>query len=132
MRNMSPIACMSGLYRGYIVTASRDKRKGVRSSCPADDGGREWTSETKSPAQYRKDFFARVKSARVMSGMAPEEIAKELGVKRNTYLTWERRTLMPHDKLIAFCEITRTDFYFLMTGTPFDLGKALPRARHSA
>lgn len=86
-----------------------------------------------TPAQYRKDFFARVKSARVMSGMQPEDIAKSLGVKRNTYLTWERRTLMPHHQIIPFCELTRTDFYFLMTGTPFELGNALPpRPRNAA
>lgn len=79
-----------------------------------------------TPSQYRKEFAERVKAARITSGKTQQQIADELGVKLNTYQTWEGRTLMPHQHLISFCYATKTDAYFLMTGVPFNLGQALP------
>lgn len=82
-----------------------------------------------TPSQYRKEFAERVKAARITSRRTQSQIANELGVKLNTYQTWEGRTLMPHQHLIPFCYLTRTDAYFLLTGVPFNLGQALPPER---
>lgn len=82
-----------------------------------------------TPSQYRKEFAERVKAARINSTKTQSEIADELGVKLNTYTTWEGRTLMPHQHIIPFCYATRTDAYFLLTGVPFSLGQALPPAQ---
>ena len=82
-----------------------------------------------TPSQYRKEFAERVKAARITSRKTQNQIADELGVKLNTYQTWESRTLMPHQHLIPFCYATRTDAYFLLTGVPFNLGQALPPER---
>lgn len=79
-----------------------------------------------TPTQYRKEFAARVRSARIMSSKTQQQLADELGVKLNTYQTWEGRTLLPHQHLIPFCYATQTDAYFLLTGVPFNLGRALP------
>lgn len=79
-----------------------------------------------TPSQYRKEFAERVKASRITSRKTQAQIADELGVKLNTYQTWEGRALMPHQHLIPFCFATRTDAYFLLSGTPFDLGQAVP------
>lgn len=79
-----------------------------------------------TPSQYRKEFSERVKAARITSRKTQSQIADELGVKLNTYQTWEGRTLMPHQHLIPFCYATRSDAYFLLTGVPFSLGQAVP------
>jgi len=83
-----------------------------------------------TPAQYRKEFAERVKASRIQSTKTQQQVADELGVKLNTYQTWEGRTLMPHQHLIPFCYATRQDPYFLLSGIPFSLGQAVA-PRHS-
>lgn len=86
-----------------------------------------------SPAQFRKDFISRVKAARIMSDKSHQEVADALGVTKNTYNTWELRSLLPHQHIIPFCEFVGADPYFLLTGHPFQLGRAvttLQRARN--
>lgn len=78
-----------------------------------------------TPSQYRRDFISRVKSARVMSGKTQAEMAEALSVKLNTYQTWEIRALLPHQHIVPFCQETGADLLFLLTGIPFDLGRAL-------
>lgn len=86
-----------------------------------------------TPSSYRKEFAERVKGARALSGKTQQKIADELGVKLNTYQTWEGRTLMPHQHIIPFCYATQTDAYLLLTGVPFNLGQAVaPKQRRSA
>lgn len=86
-----------------------------------------------TPSQYRKEFAERVKAARVLSGKTQSQIADELGVKLNTYQTWETRALLPHQHILPFCRATETDVFMLLTGTPFDLGQALgPRRVRAA
>ena len=85
-----------------------------------------------TPGQYRKEFAERVKAARVLSTKTQAEIADDLGVKLNTYQTWETRALLPHQHLIPFCRATGTDIFQLLTGIPFDLGQALHSKRSRA
>lgn len=79
-----------------------------------------------TPSSYRKEFTQRVRSARVMSGKSQKQIAQELGVLLNTYQTWESRALIPHQCIIPFCQATDVDPYFLLTGTPFSIGRVPP------
>lgn len=85
-----------------------------------------------TPSQYRKEFAERVKAARVLSTKTQGEIADELGVKLNTYQTWETRALLPHQHIVPFCRATGTDIFQLLTGIPFDLGQALVSKRSRA
>lgn len=85
-----------------------------------------------TPRQYREEFAERVKAARVLSGKTQAQVADELGVKLNTYQTWEGRALLPHQHIVPFCRATGTDVFLLLTGIPFDLGQALAPKRSRA
>ena len=78
-----------------------------------------------TPATWRKEFIARVKAARIASKKKPIEVAAELVVTLDTYNRWENRSLMPHHLIVPFCRVTGADPIELMTGIPFDLGRAL-------
>jgi hypothetical protein len=80
-----------------------------------------------TPREWRKEFILRVKAARIVSGRKPVEVAAELGVNLDTYNRWETRALLPHHMVMPFCRITGADPMMLLTGSPFDLGKALAR-----
>lgn len=64
-----------------------------------------------------------------MSGLSREELVAQLSeitgqaVTMAAYKKWETRTLLPHQFIIAFCDITGTDPYMLLTGTPFRIGR---------
>lgn len=76
----------------------------------------------------------RTKAARVMAGMTREEVIEQLSdrtgqkVDLQRYKKWETRSPIPHQFIIPFCEITGSDPWMLLTGTPFRLGKSLPVA----
>lgn len=80
-----------------------------------------------TPSNWRQEFIERVKAARIVSGMKPVEVAAALRVSLDTYVRWESRALLPHHLLMPFCRITGADPVMLLTGAPFDLGKALSR-----
>jgi len=82
-----------------------------------------------TPSQWRKDFITRVRSARIVSGRKPVEVAAELGVSLDTYNRWETRALLPHHMVMPFCEATQTDPVMLLTGIPLDLGKLIGSGR---
>jgi hypothetical protein len=80
-----------------------------------------------TPSNWRREFIERVKAARIVSGKKPVEVASELHVSLDTYVRWESRALLPHHLVMPFCRITGADPVMLLTGSPFDLGKALSR-----
>lgn len=80
-----------------------------------------------TPSQWRKEFIARVRDARVRSRMKPIEVAADLGVSLDTYIRWETRSLLPYHLIWPFCQIVGSDPIELLTGTPLDLGKLLSR-----
>lgn len=86
------------------------------------------TRKASTPRQWRDDFISRVKAARIVSGKKPVEIAAALGVNLDTYNRWESRALLPHHLVMEFCRITGADPVMLLTGAPFDLGKALAQS----
>jgi hypothetical protein len=80
-----------------------------------------------TPREWRKEFISRVRAARIVSGVKPVEVAAELRVSLDTYNRWETRALLPHHLVMPFCRVTGADPVMLLTGSPFDLGKALAR-----
>lgn len=76
-----------------------------------------------SPSKYRTEFIARIKAARALAGKSHQEVADALGVQKNTYTTWELRTLMPLQHVIPFCQFVGADPYQILTGQPFRLGR---------
>lgn len=72
--------------------------------------------ETTSPAAYRASFFKRVRAARALFTENPPEMAKALGVPRDTYYRYEERTMLPHHLIPRFCEITGVTVDWLING----------------
>jgi DNA-binding XRE family transcriptional regulator len=72
--------------------------------------------ETTSPTTYRAQFFKRVRAARALYTENPPEMAKALGVPRDTYYRYEERTMLPHHLIPKFCEITGVTVEWLMRG----------------
>jgi hypothetical protein len=72
--------------------------------------------ETTSPTTYRAQFFKRVRAARALFTENPPEMAKALGVPRDTYYRYEERTMLPHHLIPRFCELTGVTVDWLMRG----------------
>lgn len=73
----------------------------------------------------------RTKAARLTSGLSREQVIEQLSdrtsqkIDLQRYKKWETRSPIPHQFIIPFCEITGSDPWMLLTGTPFRLGKSL-------
>lgn len=78
-----------------------------------------------TPATWRRAFIERVKAARVSAGITPKQVAEALSVPLDTYKRWEKRALLPHHLIVPFCQAVSCDPVFLLSGTPFNLGRAL-------
>lgn len=84
-----------------------------------------------SPRQYREALLARTMKAREEAKLTREEMVERLSelsgttIKPDTYKKWETRTPIPHHLIIPFCEITGSDPWELLTGTPFRLGRPI-------
>src|SRR5581483_3703613 len=72
--------------------------------------------ESVTPTRYRRQFFERVRAARVSAGKSPAEMAQLLRVPKDTYHRYETRTLLPHHLMEIFCKLTRSDLDWLVTG----------------
>lgn len=66
--------------------------------------------------QYEQEFIARVKSARIATGMKQWQVAEALGVKQDFYKHWEVDRLMPHHLMGRFCIVCRVEPTWLVTG----------------
>ncbi|MCZ6863759.1 MAG: helix-turn-helix domain-containing protein [Alphaproteobacteria bacterium] len=62
--------------------------------------------------KYRREFINRVVQAR--GKMKQRELAEILNVPLSTYKSYERRSLIPHERLIAFCHATGADLHWLL------------------
>jgi DNA-binding XRE family transcriptional regulator len=69
-----------------------------------------------TPTTYRKAFVQRVRAARTLASKEPAEMAKLLGVRKDTYHRYETRTLLPHYLLEKFCDLTGQELIWLVTG----------------
>lgn len=72
-----------------------------------------------TPTTYRKAFVERVRASRIQADKSPLEMAKLLGIPKDTYHRYETRTLLPHHLLLTFCELTHQDLFWLVTGRRF-------------
>jgi transcriptional regulator with XRE-family HTH domain len=84
---------------------------------------------SKTEAQYKQAFIARVKAARNAADMTQQQIADALGMPQDKYKQYETRTLLPHHLIGRFCIITRAYPEWLVTGRGQKPRKSLPVAR---
>jgi transcriptional regulator with XRE-family HTH domain len=74
-------------------------------------------SRMKKPkSQYRKEFLARTKLARMSTGLSQGEFANLLGMKQDRYKQYETRTLLPHYLIVDFCEKCGVSEEWLISG----------------
>lgn len=78
-----------------------------------------------TPADYRQAVIARTKALRLKAGLTVAEMAQELTerchrpILPDTYRKWEEDSLIPHDCILPFCDITRTHPYEYLAAVPF-------------
>ena len=77
-------------------------------------------SKKKTSAAWQKAFKARTQLLRDGAGYSQGEMARELGVPKDTYAKWENRpgSIMPHDRIPKFLEITGGSYGYLFEGHP--------------
>ena len=73
--------------------------------------------------KYRREFINRVVQAR--GGTKQREVAEILNVPLSTYKSYERRSLIPHERLIPFCNATGVDLHWLVGDETAELGRLL-------
>ncbi len=73
--------------------------------------------------KYRREFINRVVQAR--GKMKQRELAEILNVPLSTYKSYERRSLIPHERLIAFCKATDVDLHWLLGNETAEPSRAL-------
>lgn len=67
--------------------------------------------------RHRKRMGDLIRAARIASGNEPIDVAKELGVRVNTYLSWERgHAYIPMYLIGPLCRKIRTTPGFILTG----------------
>jgi transcriptional regulator with XRE-family HTH domain len=62
--------------------------------------------------KYRREMINRVVQAR--GKMKQKDVAEILNVPLSTYKSYERRSLIPHERLIPFCNATGVDLHWLL------------------
>ena len=55
---------------------------------------------------FKKAVFERVKSARITAGLEHDQVAEALGMSEDAVRRWESRSLIPHDMIVPFCDLT--------------------------
>lgn len=72
---------------------------------PADFVRFEWTPPPRR--LFEQAVFARIKQAREKARLTQRQVASALGIEdQSKYAKYEVRTLMPHEYLMRFCEVT--------------------------
>jgi transcriptional regulator with XRE-family HTH domain len=62
--------------------------------------------------KYRREFINRVVQAR--GKMKQKEVAEILNVPLSTYKSYERRSLIPHERLLPFCNAMGVELHWLL------------------
>ena len=73
--------------------------------------------------KYRREFINRVVQSR--GTMKQREVAEILNVPLSTYKSYERRSLIPHERLISFCNATSVDLHWLLGNETAELRRPL-------
>lgn len=71
---------------------------------------------------YNAAFCERTTAARLGTGMSIAEMARALGVNKDTYAKTEKRGPLPHYLIERFCRLANVDLHYLVTGA-LDSGK---------
>ena len=58
------------------------------------------------PKVFKNAVYERVRAARIAAGLSHEDVAYALSMSLDAVKRWESRSLIPHDKIIPFCQIT--------------------------
>jgi len=66
--------------------------------------------------RFNKAFCARVRAARINSGLTQKQVATALGIEKDTYKQYELRSPLPGYLIERFCIVVREDAYFIMFG----------------
>lgn len=77
-----------------------------------------------TPAKFKRMFCNRVRSARILAGYTQDQVARELGIKPDTYSKYERRSPMPHYLVPRTCELLRVapdDLYGIRARPDLDM-----------
>jgi len=75
-------------------------------------------------AAFKAGFQERTTRAREEAGLSQEQLAKALGLSQGTYKQYETRSMLPTHLIERFAIITRTDPWFLLTGSHRSMLKA--------
>ncbi len=73
--------------------------------------------------KYRREFIHRVVQAR--GEMRQKDLAAILNVPLSTYKSYERRSLIPHERLFAFCDATGVDLHWLLGDAAAETSRTL-------
>jgi len=89
-------------------------------SCDCDSARADTSRMQKSRSEtaFSEEFQRRVKLARHARGYTQKKIAGLLGMEQDKYKQYETRdgTLLPHEHLHLFCELTGASLHWLFTG----------------
>jgi transcriptional regulator with XRE-family HTH domain len=91
---------------------------------PPDEGG--------LSRAYLDGLLERTTKAREAKGWTQDFIANALGIKRERYRTYEKRSPLPHCFVESFCALTDIDLYFFVTGRKSPPVRLLQQERRRA
>ena len=105
-----PVAMAGSL--GQLVLKCKDNlaldgKKTLGHTVPMADSDQE--------AQYKQEFIARVKAARIATGKKQWQVAELMGIKQDQYKHYEVSRLMPLHLIGRFCLLTNVDPTWLVT-----------------
>ena len=73
--------------------------------------------------KYRRELINRVVQAR--GKMKQKEVAEILSIPLSTYKSYERRSLIPHERLLPFCNATGVELHWLLGNETAEPSRAL-------
>ena len=87
-----------------------------------------------SPTDWKKAFKARIQLLREGAQFSQGDMAKELGVPKDTYAKWENRegSVMRHDLIPRFLELTGGSYEYLFEGRSLHAAQKGGNSSHAA
>jgi len=83
-------------------------------------------AESDADAQFKREFTARVKEARIAKGWKQWQAAQALGIPQDQYKQYEGRSQLPQRFIWPFCMFTNVNPEWLLTGYGKRAAAALP------
>lgn len=84
-----------------------------------------------SPTAYKAALCRRIQAARESIDMTQEQMAAALGIKRDRYSKYEvGRSMLPHHLIPRFCELTKHDPWYILTGQSAAMSPVSGNAKH--